>query len=189
MGYCFLLQLHILLFLMGWAVFNCVYILVFMFTYYIDSHACFLIFTIPMWLLCNWFNICICNWEFFFLLWPHHLSLLICVWWANISVCLVPHHLFCVAIVITLPHLYPLSLPIVCGLWGHYFMSKAVVLETSSTHVGFQVSTFQCCCIITPCWIGSCWQMQTSSCPQFRLSLTCSRSVPMAYSWCTSFQI
>ena len=33
------------------------------FTQYVDFHASILIFLIPRWFLCNWLNICICNWE------------------------------------------------------------------------------------------------------------------------------
>ena len=45
-------------------------VLVSMFTQYTDSHASKPFFSIPMWLLCSWLNICICSWEGIILLLP-----------------------------------------------------------------------------------------------------------------------
>ena len=55
----FFLQLHILILQAVWALLSCISI--FMFTQYTDSCASNLVFIIAIWLLCSWFNICICN--------------------------------------------------------------------------------------------------------------------------------
>ena len=106
-------------------------ILAFMCAHYRDLYASYLIFWIPVWLLCSWLNISICNEKvllFIWLLLPHHLSWPLHVWWANISVCLDHVTLF------VRPTLYEVCLELL------------------------QVCIFGCCFLYIMCWCAH-WQV------------------------------